>query len=120
MSLKRKITYQIDSLRNYLYNLELPNWFSSRSMRLVLSFSVVVFAAGYVYQISSTAVSGYTINDLQKQVETLQKDIQKVEVEQADYGSMKNIQSRADSLGMVALANPEYYQAPDQTAMARR
>ena len=120
MSLKRKITYQIDSLRNYLYSLELPSWFTGRTMRLALSFSVVVFAAGYVYQISSTAVSGYAINDLQKQVAVLQKDIQKIEVEQADYGSMKNIQSRADSLGMVAVASADYYELPSETALTRR
>ena len=79
----------------------------------------MVFGLGYIYQISSTAVSGYEIHDLEVQVENLEKEIQKLEVEVADQGTMKNIQAKLENVEMVAVAHIEYYEAED-VMMAKR
>lgn len=119
MSLKRKMYYHINNLKNFWFNFALPNWLNSSFFKFALTTCIFVFTIGYVYQISSIATSGYKIHDLEVQIKELKREIQKIEVENADFGTMKNIQTRLDSLNMVAVVDIEYYNNLDSMVAKR-
>ena len=111
MSLKRKINYQLNHLRNSLYSWALPSWMTGSSAKLLVSLVFIACTTGYVFQISSTSTSGYKIHELEGQVTELQREIQKLELEKADFGTMSSIQERIDKTEMVAVGKIQYHTA---------
>jgi len=119
MSLKRRFKAQLNEFSNSLDNLRLPTYLSGKAARIVLSLVVVFCGVGYIFQVSSTAVSGYEINSLQNQSDDLKKEIQKLQVEIADYSSLNSVQVRAKNLGMVAVGDIKYKTIESNVAMAQ-
>lgn len=119
MSLKRRFKAQLNELSNYINDLRLPVFMTGKTARIVLSLVVVFCGVGYIFQVSSTAVSGYEINGLQNQSDDLKKEIQKLQVEIADYSSLNSVQKRATNLGMVAMGDIKYKTVESNVAMAQ-
>jgi len=113
MSLKRKINYQINHLRNALYSWSLPRWMTGSGAKILVSILFVVCTTGYVFQVSSTATAGYKINELEGQVTELKREIQKLELDKADNGTISSIEQRLNKTEMVMVDNIEYYQSAD-------
>jgi len=119
MSLKRKINYQLNILRNSLYSWSLPSWMTGSGAKLFVSILFVVCTTGYVFQISSTSTTGYKIHELEGQVTQLKREIQKLELDKADNGTMSSIQQRIDKTEMVAVSKIQYY-SRSETVVAKK
>lgn len=91
----------------------------NNACRLVAVFAMVILGVLYVAQTSAVSTRGYEISDLQKTVQNLQRDNQKLQLQIADYSSMQSIKTRLQTMNLVAVTNLQYV-TPVGTAMARR
>jgi len=75
-----------------------------------ISLIVLILILGVVYLLQTTFLStkGYEITELDKKIENLEQENQKLEFEIASNSSMKNIQERLQNSNMVAVNNVEY------------
>lgn len=97
----------------------IKQWFFSTSCRVTLIALIVVCGLLFVVQISSVSTKGFEISDLEKSVQELERDNQKLEVQISEYRSMQSIQARLQDMDMIASADIEYIM-PVGTAVARR
>lgn len=108
MSLKRQIQFKYKNFVSSCRAISLPQWITSKSMRVILSLTIVVFGVAYVLNTTSSATSGFEMNKLEKQVEALEAEVQKLQVEVASNSSVGNIQSRLTKLNMVPASGIKY------------
>ncbi len=91
----------------------------SSACRATLLVFLSIFGVLYLLRTSAVATNGYEINNLEKQINVLQEDNQKLELEIADNRSMKSIQERLNGMELVAADSVEYA-ALISAAVARR
>ncbi len=108
MSLKRQIQFKYKSLVRSLQTISLPEWLTSRTARVALVSIIFLFSIAYIINTTSSATTGYQMNELEKQTQALQTDVQKLQVEIADNSSMNNIQSRLAKLNMTEAVGIKY------------
>ena len=94
-------------------------WLFGTSSRVALILCIVVFGVMYLMKTSTLATKGYAISDLQKQMNELEQENERVQVRIAQYGSMANIEERLKSMSLVAVDQVEYI-SPPQSVVARR
>ena len=83
-------------------------WLVSTTFRGVLLTVIAVFGVMYVAQTSSASTKGYDMRDLEKQIQSLEHETQRLEFEIATHRSMQSIQTRLAGLNMVSADNVEY------------
>lgn len=118
MSLKRQIQFKYKNFIASLRSFSLPKWMFSKSTRIILSLLVVIFGVAYVLNTSSSATSGFAMHKLEKEVEALQIEVQKLQVEVASNSSIGNIEFRLTKLNMVPAGNIKYLSVKN-TAVAK-
>ncbi len=118
MSLKRQIQFKYKNFITSLRAISLPKWVTSKSTRVILSLTIISFGIAYVLNTTSSATSGYEMNKLEKQVEALEIEVQKLQVEVASNSSIGNIQTRLTKLNMVEATGIKYFTLKN-TAVAK-
>ncbi|MFZ2190264.1 MAG: hypothetical protein WA057_03670 [Candidatus Magasanikiibacteriota bacterium] len=88
--------------------MDVRHWLLSTSFRMTLLVLIGVFGIMYVVQTSSASTTGYEMRDLEKQIQILEQDNQRLEFEIASNRSMKSIQSRLQGTSLVMADNVEY------------
>jgi len=120
MSLKRRVQYQYQNFAYALRTITLPTWATGTRARLTLMLVGAIFTTGYIFKISSTAISGYDLNTLENKTAVLQDDIRKLETQVAGFQSLQSIQSRAQATNMVAVEKINFLTiSGDSVAVAR-
>lgn len=94
-------------------------WLVSTTFRAVLMTAVAVFGILYVVQTSSLSTKGYEISDIEKQIQVLEQDNQRLEFEIATNRSMQSIQDRLKDMNLIAMGDAKYVM-PVGTAVALR
>jgi len=79
-----------------------------KTCRIFCLIFVVVFGLLYVLKVSTLSAKGCEITDLEKQIQTLQNENQKLEFEIATNRSMKSIEERLKSMNLVVADKIEY------------
>ncbi len=97
----------------------IQRWIVSTSCRCVMLGMVVLFGFLYILETNAVSTKGYEISDLERQVESLQQEQQRVAVQIAQYQSMKSIEERMVGMNLVAAADVQYVNVVG-TAVARR
>lgn len=95
-------------------------WLLGTTCRAVLLTILLVFGFMYVVQTSSLSTKGYEINDLEKQIQALEQESQRLELEIASNRSMNSIQERLVSLNMVEAGDNVEYVSLTGSAVAMR
>jgi len=117
MRLVRKIRYQFDDYKRIIKNFfdysRLPEWLTGRISRCSIFVILVVCSVCYVMQIANATSSGYEMRDLQRQVNLLNEEINKINIEAVSYGSLLNLEKRIQESGMSRVSNIVYVTAPD-------
>ncbi len=109
MSLKRQIQFRYQGMVRSLQTINVPRWLTSKTARLGLFSIIFIFSFAYIIKTTSSATSGYQMNELEKQTLVLEIEVQKLEVEIADNSSMNNIQSRLVKLNMIEAVGIKYF-----------
>lgn len=99
--------------------LALKQFVFSRTCRMILIGCFALFGVLYIMQTSSVSTKGFEISELQGQVRMLENETRSLDVEIAQYRSMKSIQQRLDGMELVEAHNIEYV-TPVGTAVALR
>lgn len=94
-------------------------WMVGASCRVCLLFLVIVLGIMYILEASAMSTQGFEMGDLQRNISALQHENQNVEVEIANYRSLKSIQERLKRLQLVEATDAEYVNVVG-TAVARR
>jgi len=101
MSLKRRLENQYQRFAFAVRTTSFPDWLSHPATRIGLAVVVLFFGVLYLLQISTTSTGGYAIRDLEKKVDTLSTEIQKVQIAVAEESAMPSIQKRLLGANMV-------------------
>lgn len=111
-------TAQQETTRRELYTTA-KAWLPTTTLRLL--FLLIFSICGLLYVIETSAVSttGYEITAIQKQINNLEQENQRLQFDIATHRSMKSIQERLRSLNLVAVADAEYINGSRMT-VARR
>ncbi len=112
-------SYTAQPARQREYSTRDKHWMSSTSVRLLVLFIFVIGSLLYVLQTSAVSTTGYEITAMQKQIQSLKQENQRVQFDIATHRSMKSIQARLSGLRMVAADEVEYINVPGG-AVARR
>jgi hypothetical protein len=88
--------------------LAIQKWFFSTSCRVTMIGLIVLFGVLFVAKVSSVSTKGFEISDLEKSVQELERENQKLNVKIAEHRSMESIQTRLGDMNMVAASNIEY------------
>lgn len=83
-------------------------WLLSSSFRVLFMVFVIFLGLLFVWQTSSASTKGYTINDLEKRVTSLEQENQKLEFAIAQHRSLQSIIERLPQTGLVAVDNISY------------
>jgi cell division protein FtsL len=78
------------------------------SFRFVLVFVVSFVGILYVMQTSNLSAKGYELSDLNKQINTLEQENQRLDYEIANQQSMQSLEERVKKLNLVTMGNIEY------------
>jgi len=117
MKFTRKIRYQFDNYKRVIKNLfdysRLPSWLTGRISRCSMLVVLVMCSVCYVMQIACATSSGYEMRDLQKKVNLLNEEINKINIEAVSYGSLINLEKRVQESNMSRVSNIVYVTAPD-------
>ncbi len=97
----------------------IQRWIFSASCRFTLLTIVVLFGILYIVETNSVSTKGYEISDLERRLETLQQEHQRLTVEIAGYRSMKSIEERVKGMNLVSATDVQYVNVVG-TAVARR
>ena len=89
------------------------NWLQKMSNKIIkfrgIIFSfLIIFSLAYFWQVTSLSMKGFQIKNLDKQIQQLKKDSQKLELELTVEKSMMNVDERVKGLNLVAVKNVEY------------
>lgn len=101
MSFKRQLKYKYQNIKFSLFSLRLPNWLISRTVQVGLFLLILIFGGAYIFNISHAATTGYQLKVLTDKNESLQAEVQKLQVEIADNSSINSIATRVTKLNMV-------------------
>ncbi len=95
-------------------------WLYGTTFRALLLTVFLVFGLMYVVQTSSLSTKGYEINDLEKQIQVLEQENQRLELQIASNRSMNSIQERLVGLNMVEAGGSVEYVSLTGNAVAMR
>jgi hypothetical protein len=101
MSIKRQIRNKYQNFKFSIQTISLPAWLTSPAVRIGLFAVIFIFGGAYIFNISGSAMSGYQIKVLNDKTESLQAEVQKLEVQIADNSSINSIATRVAKLNMV-------------------
>ena len=87
-------------------------WLMSKTTRVVLIFGIFLFSFLYLGQMNSVSTKGYAISDLEKEINNLEQENERLQFKIAKLGSLQNIQERMGGLQMVSVDNVEYLRMP--------
>ncbi len=92
-----------------------------KTSKITWSFLLVslVCASGvfYIFQVNSSATQGYKIQALEKQVQELRDNNEKLKIREAELRSMYNIEEKTKNLNMTAPKDVSYMMLPGDVAM---
>ncbi|MBU0597004.1 hypothetical protein KJ641_02540 [Patescibacteria group bacterium] len=99
--------------------LAVKKWMVSTSFRVSLLVMIGIFGLLYIIQMSSVSTKGFTISELQQDIQSLENETRALSVQIAEHRSMASIQDRLSGMNLVAAGNIEYV-TPVGTEVARR
>ena len=108
MSFKRQLQFKYQNFINAIQSLSLPVWMTGVACRASLSIAVFLLGSAYVFQTSSAATRGYEMAKLEKQIASLESEIQKTNVAVAKANSLSVIDAKLKDTKMVAVTSVKY------------
>jgi hypothetical protein len=87
------------------------------SWSFLLVSLICVVGVLYIFEVNNAATQGYNIQSLEKQVQELKNNNEKLKIREAELRSMYNIEERTKNLNMTAPKDVSYLTLPGNVAM---
>jgi len=78
---------------------------------------LVFSGAVYLSQVNGIAIKGFEVRDVEKKIQILEKENQKLKIQEVELASMNTIEKSMDSLNLVGPANVSYIEINSPMAM---
>lgn len=91
----------------------------STSFRIGLLSVTAILLTCHVVKMSSISTQGYEISALQKQIQTIQEEKQRIDIDIARQSSMEFIQDKVQQLQFVPIEKPQYITVHGMTVASR-
>lgn len=84
----------------------------------VLIFSIILISGvAYLYSINSSAVKGYQVKQIEKEIQELKKENENLKIKEAQLKSLYHIEESSKNLNMGDLKNISYIEESGSVAM---
>ncbi|HBB38534.1 MAG TPA: hypothetical protein DEP63_04180 [Candidatus Magasanikbacteria bacterium] len=98
--------------------LAVQRWLVSTTFRTMLLGAIVLFGVLYLFKVNTVSTQGFVISDLEVEIQELERENQRLDVQIASYRSMHSLEARLESTDLVAASDMQYL-IPVGTAVAR-
>ncbi len=92
---------------------------SSHAFGYCLLACVAFIGAMYIWQVNVSATQGYTIRDLNKEIETIQHENEQLQNKVSSLQSVESVAQRVQMLGLVKVDDVKYINPDDAMAVNR-
>jgi hypothetical protein len=92
--------------------LAMKQWFFSQAFRSVLLCSIIVLGILNVVQVTTASTSGYELTDLQREIQTLTHEYDRLQVKIAEKRSMVFVQEQIESYGFTEALAVDFLTVP--------
>ena len=93
--------------------------FGSASSKVLVVLFILLAGAAYMYFINSTAVKGYEIRQVEKEIESLKKESEGLKIREAELNSLYYIEESSKKVNMLDHHNVSYLEETGPMALAR-
>ncbi|MEI9966846.1 MAG: hypothetical protein WDN67_04430 [Candidatus Moraniibacteriota bacterium] len=90
---------------------------SAQTFFLLVLFTLFLSAGLYLFSVNQTAVQGYRIRELEKEISTLHDRNAELRITEADLRSLYRIQSSQESLQMTKIESIKYLESNHSVAL---
>ncbi len=97
----------------------LYSWLFRPAFRIALMIAAALLCIAYLLQVSAMTATGYDLAALERQIEELKRENQRLSFEIAGHRSMTNIQERVADFHFVSIDTIQYLESGD-AVVARR
>jgi cell division protein FtsL len=82
-------------------------------------FLAAIFLSGifYLYQVNSLTTQGFEIKDIEKSIQTIEKENKQLQIKEIELRSMNNIEKATEELNLVNSSNVTYIEVAGPVAM---
>ncbi|MDD3498706.1 MAG: septum formation initiator family protein [Candidatus Moranbacteria bacterium] len=93
--------------------------FGFAKIKILIAVFGLIICVGYLGVINISAVKGYEIRKVEKEIEDLRKENKKLQIEAAELNSSYNIENEAQNLNMVKAEDVVYISESGQAVAIR-
>ena len=110
---QNRINYFIGEIReSTIFFLRMPGWLLGTRCRLCLISANLLLIIAFVLQIAAASGTGYELKKLEKTMEEISFEQQKIEAQIASVNSLAFLKGKVESLSMVDSPRLKYLEAP--------
>lgn len=102
---KRKTNIQIQNIQGFV------------NAKLMVGALLVMAGILYIYSINSTAVKGFEMKQVEKQISDLQKENDKLKIQEAELKSLYHVEEATKDLNMAEVKNVSYVEEVSPVAL---
>ncbi len=85
--------------------------------RRALILAILVVGALYIWQVNLAATAGFTMRDIERDIEEVKMEQKRLDMEVARLQSVESVASRVTMLGLVPAGEVEYIATSDAVAL---
>lgn len=85
--------------------------------KIMLGVLLVISGILYIYAINSSAVKGYQIKQIEKEISELQKENEKLKIREAELKSLYHVEEASKQLNMGEMRNISYVEEASPVAL---
>lgn len=97
-----------------------PAFLTGTAARFTVAIVVVALVVGYIMQIGILTTSGYEIATLERQVDALSSDTEKLSSTLASYQAISSVEKRLEPGSMIPASNITHIKSISEAAVAQR
>lgn len=87
--------------------------------RTLMVSAIVILAGLFIWQVNAAATAGFTMRDLEKDIESISMENKRLEMQVAELRSVESVTKRVKMLGLVEAGTVTYVNGDSAVAVSR-
>jgi len=83
----------------------------------VMAVGIITAGAFYLFQVNSIAIQGYEVKEAENRIQSLEKENQKLKIQEVESRSMYNIEKSTENLNLISSSEISYIEVKGPMAM---
>ena len=98
-------------------NIQVQNSHGFVNAKLMIGALLIMAGILYIYSINSSAVKGYEMKQVEKEISDLQKENDKLKIQEAELKSLYHVEEATKDLNMAEMKNVSYVEQTSPVAL---